>query len=114
VKRTVKILELMRRKDALTHEEFMQHWEEKHGPLVARVVPGITRYVQNHLISLDGGEEPPFDGVAEVWYDEQTSWQTLMDFYLSDAGKVLRDDEEKFMDYNKSIALAVEEKVIKE
>ncbi len=110
----MKVFELMKRKEGLTHEEFVRHWEEQHGPLVARVVPGIRRYLQNHLVRLDSDEEPPFDGVAEVWYEETMTWQKLMDFYFSDAGKVLRDDEERFMDHSKSIALVVQEKVIKE
>ena len=110
----MKILELMKRKEGLTHEEFIHHWEGKHGPLVARVVPGIRRYVQNHPVTPPGGEEPAFDGVAEVWYEGQMTWQALMDFYFSDAGKALRDDEVQFMDYSGSIALVVEEKVMKE
>ena len=41
----IKSLSLLVRKDGMTHEEFMKHWVEIHGPLALKV-PGLRRYVQ--------------------------------------------------------------------
>jgi uncharacterized protein (TIGR02118 family) len=70
----IKSLSLLVRKDGMTHEQFMRHWVEVHGPL-ARKVPGLRRYVQSHI--QDRRSRPdipdigvPIDGIAETWYDD--------------------------------------------
>ena len=109
----VKLIGLLKRKDGITQEEFSQYWEEKHAPLIVKLFPEMKRYVQNHAVKLPGGGEPPFDGVSEVWYDDLQSCQTAAKFWQSDEGKVIRDDEEKFIDRSKMVFLVAEEKVIK-
>ncbi|HEX9557654.1 MAG TPA: EthD family reductase, partial [Reyranella sp.] len=44
----IKTIGLLTRKDGFTHAQFMRHWVEVHGPL-ALGVPGLRRYVQNHI-----------------------------------------------------------------
>ena len=110
----IKVMTVVKRKQGLTYEEFSDYWEKKHGPLVVKVLPGLERYVQSHAIRLPGGGEPKIDGVAEIWYNDVASWRAGAAFYLSDGGKVIRNDEEKFMDRSKTILLVAEEKVIKQ
>ena len=38
----IKSLSLLTRKPGMTHEQFVKHWLEVHGPL-ARKVPGLRR-----------------------------------------------------------------------
>ena len=69
----IKRVSLLTRKVGLTHEEFVHHWREVHGPL-ARQVPGIRRYVQCHIQSESRRADIPetdveIDGIAELWYD---------------------------------------------
>ena len=45
----IKVLSLLTRKPGLTHEQFVKHWLEIHGPL-AHAVPGVRRYVQSHIV----------------------------------------------------------------
>ena len=71
----IKVLSLLTRKDGLTHEQFVQHWLDVHGPL-ALVVPGIRRYVQSHITGTRGRAdiaeiELAIDGIAELWYDDE-------------------------------------------
>jgi len=71
----IKVLSLLTRKDALTHEQFVEHWLGVHGPL-ALAVPGIRRYVQSHITGTrtraDIAEtEVAIDGIAELWYDDE-------------------------------------------
>jgi len=70
----IKVLGLLTRKPHLTHEEFVKHWYEVHGPL-ALAVPGIRRYVQSHITGTRTRPDIPetdvaVDGIAEIWYDD--------------------------------------------
>lgn len=70
----VKSLSLLVRKDGMTHEQFMKHWVEIHGPL-ALEVPGLRRYVQSHIRDERRRPDIPalgveVDGIAETWYDD--------------------------------------------
>ncbi len=108
----VKLIGLVKRKAGMTQEEFSRYWEKEHGPLVARVFPGAKRYVQNHPVKLPGGGEPQVDGVVEIWFDDLESFLAASDFYRGDRGKVIRDDEDKFIDRSQMVFLVAEEKVI--
>jgi uncharacterized protein (TIGR02118 family) len=70
----IKSLSLLVRKDGMTHEQFMNHWVNIHGPLALKV-PGIRRYVQSHVVDARRRPDIPdigvaLDGVAELWYDD--------------------------------------------
>ena len=68
----IKSLSLLVRKDGMTHEQFMKHWVEIHGPLALKV-PGLRRYVQSHIQDERRRPDIPaigvdVDGIAETWY----------------------------------------------
>ena len=105
----VKVMTLLKKKAGLTQEEFSRYWRQEHGVLVAKTIPGLKRYVQNHVIKLPGGREPFFDGVAELWYENMESWQKSAEWYLGDKGKIIRDDEEKFIDKSQMVFIVTEE-----
>jgi uncharacterized protein (TIGR02118 family) len=78
----IKSLSLLTRKPGLTHEQFVKHWLEIHGPL-ARTVPGLRRYVQTHILEERKRPDIPstdveIDGVAELWYDDRESMLTAL------------------------------------
>ena len=69
----IRRVSILTRKPELTHEEFVDHWENVHGPL-ALEVPGIRRYVQSHIVDEHfrsdlTSQEDEVDGIAELWYD---------------------------------------------
>ncbi len=73
----IKTLSLLTRRPELSHEEFVRHWVEIHVPL-AHAVPGVRRYVQNHI--LDEPTRPDIatievavDGIAELWFDDRAA-----------------------------------------
>ncbi len=73
----IKVVGLLTRKPELTHEQFVKHWLEIHGPL-AHAVPGIRRYVQSHIVGTRTRPDIPetdveVDGIAELWYDDQAA-----------------------------------------
>ena len=69
----IRRVSILTRKSELTHEEFVHHWENVHGPLALKV-PGIRRYVQSHIVDEHfrsdlTSQEDQIDGIAELWYD---------------------------------------------
>jgi uncharacterized protein (TIGR02118 family) len=75
----IKAISLLVRKDGMTHQQFVAHWLEVHGPL-ARAVPGIRRYVQSHLLGDRKRADIPgidleIDGIAELWYDDREAME---------------------------------------
>lgn len=73
----IKTIGLLTRKDGWTHEQFVKHWVEIHAPL-AHAVPGLRRYVQNHIKGERTRTDIPatevaIDGIAELWFDDQAA-----------------------------------------
>jgi uncharacterized protein (TIGR02118 family) len=106
----IKVVFCLRRRPDLTTEAFQRYWLEQHAPLVRAVAPllRIKRYVQTHMtvepqlqgtIDARGIATPPYDGVAELW------WDSLEDVLAvgatkdeRDAGRRLVADERNFID----------------
>lgn len=75
----IKIVGLLTRRAGTSHEDFVRHWYDVHGPL-ALAVPGIRRYVQSHITGTRTRPDIPetdveVDGIAELWYDDLESFQ---------------------------------------
>jgi len=82
----IKTIAVAHRKAGLSHVEFCKYWEEQHGPLAARLIPGLRRYVQNHPIQVPGFEYED-DGIVEIWFDDIESFQKSWAFNSSHEGK---------------------------
>jgi uncharacterized protein (TIGR02118 family) len=110
----IKIVALIKRRPDLTHDAFCEYYEHRHAPLFARTIPddvaaAITHYVQNHTVPLGRPTELPYDCVTEIGFDDLEGMRTWSDWYLGDGGKVLRDDEENFMDIDQRIVIVTDE-----
>ena len=107
----IKTIGLLTRKDGWTHEQFMKHWVEIHAPL-ALAVPGLRRYVQNHIQAertrADITEtKVEIDGFAELWFDDQAALEAAA---RTPEMKALHADGAKFIGRIKSYV--VEEKFV--
>jgi uncharacterized protein (TIGR02118 family) len=76
----IKTIGLLTRKNGWTHAQFMKHWVETHAPL-AHKVPGLRRYVQNHIAAERTRDDieataVEIDGIAELWFDDQAALET--------------------------------------
>ena len=107
----IKTVGLLTRKHGLSHEQFVKHWVEVHAPL-AHAVPGLPRYVQNHIV----GERRrvdiettvvEIDGIAELWFDDHA---TLEKAVRTPEMQALHADGAKFIGRIKTFV--VEEKTI--
>jgi uncharacterized protein (TIGR02118 family) len=107
----IKTLTFLRRKPGISKEEFLRHWLEIHGPLAARVVPGLRKYVQSHPVP---GFEADIDGIVELWWDDVESFNAFLAWRQSEGSKVLREDEEKFVDTSRWVRVVAKEHLIAE
>jgi uncharacterized protein (TIGR02118 family) len=107
----IKSLSLLTRKPHLSHDEFVRHWVTVHAPL-AHAVPGLRRYVQNHIVGERHRADIPttdvaVDGVAELWFDDLATMQRAN---ASPEAKRLHDDGALFIGGIKTFI--IEEKLI--
>ncbi len=114
----IKIVALLKRRPDVTLEEFCTYYEQHHAPLFARTIPSevaaaIKHYVQNHALRLGGSDtDPPYDCVTEIGFDDVAGMTLWTRWYLGEDGKVLRDDEETFMDPRQRVVIVTDERNI--
>jgi uncharacterized protein (TIGR02118 family) len=119
----IRITFCLTRLSHLSREQFQDYWLNTHAPLVASVAEAlqIRRYVQVHSLPSAASEAlrasrdapPEYDGVAQVWFDS-------LDAVIENgarpearaAGRLLLEDERRFIDFSKSPLWWGEEKVI--
>jgi uncharacterized protein (TIGR02118 family) len=112
----IKSMTLIKRKPELSREEFIQHYEEVHAPLALKHFPTFARYVRNYVITLPDAEEPDFDCITEIWFDDIEGAMAVTEAlgdYKTEIGRIFLDDEEKFMDRDSKVSLLVDERVSK-
>jgi uncharacterized protein (TIGR02118 family) len=87
-----KIIALVRRNEDMTYDEFRTYWQDHHSQIVAKL-PGLRRYIQNPALDL-AGKEWPYDGVAELWFDDVDA---IRDAFRSPEADAVREDEPRFV-----------------
>ena len=107
----IKSIVVARKKAGLSRREFNEYWEKSHGPLAAKMIPGVRRYVQNHLVDVPGIEYDS-DGVVEMWYDDIDAYLNSMKYLQSPEARELMEDGDKFADMSNAKVWIVEEHVI--
>lgn len=109
----IKLVFCARRLPHLSRAEFQRYWRETHGPLVRSHASclRIRRYVQLHTLddplndvlrASRGGPEP-FDGIAELWWDERDDLAAAVSTDVGRrASEELLADERRFIDLPRS------------
>jgi uncharacterized protein (TIGR02118 family) len=119
----IKLTFCLTRLPQLSREQFQDYWRGTHAPLVASVAETlqIRRYVQLHSLPPAASEAirasreapPDYDGVAELWFDSlEALAQNGARPEAQAAGRLLLEDERRFIDLPKSPLWFGEEKVI--
>lgn len=75
----IKVIMVVKKKQGISREEFYKYWKNVHGPLVAKHIPNMRKYIQNHFVEIPGHEYQG-DGIIETWYDDIESFQKSMEF----------------------------------
>jgi uncharacterized protein (TIGR02118 family) len=119
----IKLTFAVRRRTDIDPAEFHHYWRDQHGPLVCSLQPAldIRRYVQTHrmetplneVLRAGRGALEPFDGVAELWWDDLDALVAASTSPEgSAAGRTLLEDETKFIDLERSALWLGEESEI--
>lgn len=119
----IKVVFCLRRLPALTLAEFQDYWLNSHGALVRELQDAlrIKRYVQLHSdlgeltrrLGAFRGAPEPFDGIAEVWYENRAALETLRQNPAGRAAsQALVEDEKRFIDLARSPIWVTEEREI--
>ncbi len=89
----IKMVAMVKKKEGMETGEFVRYWIEVHAPLEAKW-PGLKRYVISPAIGAPGGGEPEYDGVAELWFEDE---QAMNKALASPERQVSREDFLKFV-----------------
>ncbi|HEY1426565.1 MAG TPA: EthD domain-containing protein [Caulobacteraceae bacterium] len=118
----IKLTFALKRLPRLSRAEFQHYWFETHAPLVASVKDAlrIRRYVQMHSLPAELSETlrqaragpEGYDGVAQLWWDSFEDMAKAEPKAAAEAGRLLLEDERKFIDLPNSPLWWGEEKVI--
>ncbi len=90
---------LLKRRQDLSVQSFRDHWAGPHA-VIARAMPGISRYTQNRILECLWTRQPSFetsscDGIVELEFRDEPS---LLEANESDAvRRLLPEDEPRFL-----------------
>jgi len=98
---------LYRRSD-MSPEEFQAYSRGTHVPIVSKV-PGLKRYVVNHVAANPAGAAHACDAVAERWFESTETFQAALG---SAEGAAALGDQPNYLDMDRTHVLFVEESPI--
>jgi uncharacterized protein (TIGR02118 family) len=89
----------------MAREDFSAFLRTAHGNL-ARRLPGLKRYVQNHVVEDSKRQPPAWDAVIELYWESQEEMEAA---WASPEGAAATADLEAFADLSRSSWSIVEE-----
>src|ERR1700749_4615066 len=98
---------VLQRRAGLTREQALEHWSgEQHAAIVGKL-PGLTRYIQNHVDAAPA--EPVCDGIGELWF----ATDDLMNEALNSPEMAAAvEDAKRFLDMERTSMILVQEKTL--
>jgi len=102
-----KVIFILQRKAGTTREACLKYWEGEQHTAIVRTIPGLAKWVENHVISAPG--EPARDGVGEMWFGSDEAMQSGLN---SPAMAAAVEDAKNFLDMEKIGLVIVEEKIV--
>jgi uncharacterized protein (TIGR02118 family) len=68
----------VRKKDAMTDEEFADHWLNVHAPIARDGFAYLTGYTVTLVTRSPEGQERPYDGLAELTWEDRDGFKADM------------------------------------
>lgn len=103
----VKFVVLLYRRPDVPTERFQAILRGEHGAM-AEQLPGLRRYVQNHVAPDATRKHPGWDAVVELYWDDLPSMEAA---WASPAGRRATDHLAEFVDLSRSTWSVVHEEV---
>jgi len=101
----LKFMVVLYRRADLTREAFRRHLEKVHGPLAKRL-PGLRKYVQNHVSADPNRKHPGWDAIVELYFDSREAMEAA---WASPQGAASDGDLALFTDLDRTAWSVVEE-----
>lgn len=96
-----KRLAFLRRKDDITHDEFIDYWVQKHGPLAKKLhAAGTDRYVQNMIrrtLVKDPFTDSEWDGIVQMHFDTPEHFANGFFAAVPNAREIMLEDVANFI-----------------
>lgn len=70
----LKFMIVLYRRPDLTSDQFRHHLEQIHGPL-ARALPGLKPYRQNHVVQDPKRKHPGWDAIVELYFENREAME---------------------------------------
>ena len=103
----LKFVVVLYRRTDLTVERFRAILRDEHGPMAERI-PGLRKYVQNHVVEDPQRKHPGWDAVVELYWDDRDAMETA---WTTPEGRAATDHLSEFVDLRRSTWSIVEEQV---
>jgi uncharacterized protein (TIGR02118 family) len=84
----LKVVVAVRRAREQTHAAFVEHWIERHVPLVL-ADPNVRTYKNDVIDECLSG--PPYDGIAELRFDSPADWEAHVRLSRDERGAIAAD-----------------------
>jgi uncharacterized protein (TIGR02118 family) len=101
----IKFIVVLSRRPGMTREDFSAYLRTVHRSL-ARRLPGLKHYVQNHVAEDSNRQPPAWDAVVELFWDSRKAMEAD---WASPEGAAATKDLEAFADLSRSSWSIVEE-----
>jgi len=102
-----KVIFVLHRRPDMTREQCLEYWSGEHHTSAVRDVPGLTKWIQNHVTSAPG--ESICDGVGEPWFESNEVMEKALN--SPEMGAAV-EDARNFLDMERTGLITVEEKTI--
>lgn len=110
----VKLVVFLKRREGMTREEFYDHWENRHAPLIASV-PELARHIVRYeqlrrTTSADWMGSEEFDGITLQWMESAASFEA----FLAEPkyAELIAPDEKRFLDTKALVWMITEAPVV--
>lgn len=102
-----KIIFVLQRRRDQTREQSLNYWSGPTHSSIVEKLPGLTKWVQNHVVGAPG--EPVCDGIGELWFATDEAMTKALN---SPEMAAAVEDAKNFLDMDRTGMLVVEEKTI--
>jgi len=110
----IKLVCFLKRKEGLTREEFYDHWENRHAPLIAstpELARHIVRYEQLRRTTHQpwmGSED--YDGITLQWMESAEAFEAFI--AEPTYAELIAPDEARFLDTSALVWMITEEPTV--
>ncbi|MFJ8312052.1 MULTISPECIES: EthD family reductase [unclassified Streptomyces] len=97
-------------KPGMTREEFHRYWVEEHAVRYASKIPQIKKYAVDTTVALSSGEPPLWDGIAEIWLENED--EQLASLQTPEFLEGARLDEPRWAAFWRSVVLDTDTEIV--